>query len=278
MKSNVLKENKQLKEMMFKFEGESLLRTTELIEVLNGLNKIVPNEMRDRFFISEVGEGSIEIIARIVPVLDLFQNLDIDIMWETIEKISAVVGVCGGAAALKNHFGNKKINAKQLDLILKEINNDPNAMAFINQENFKNFKGITSVLKKRKKPLIISKSNDKICIDLETAEVIDLIANATDTDDMEDDVIRRFHIQMSRVSFVGKEQWKGKVLELNNALIFITIEDQNLLHAIQNNTIYFSGKEIIEADVLIESKGDKQKYTLLEYKKIVSPEIIAYDN
>lgn len=273
-------EQSQLEKLTFKFEGKSNPTTDELIEVLQSVKEIIPKESRDTFHINRIEEGSIDIIAFVEPIIDFFTNTDIDVYWDVLDKILNVAACVGPTASwVYSKLSKAKINMSELNDLLEILNNDPNSIRIITHNDFKNFRKISKVLQKRKAKVVINREsrNQIVVLKEEDTKILDLIANASG-DDIETSVENRLlHLEIFRVSFRGKERWKAKILEYNDMNPrFITIEDQNLLLSINRNQIYFSGKEVIEAMVRIETINGISKYYLTDYRNIVNIDEVEY--
>ena len=273
-----------LKKINFKFEGKSNPTADELIEVLKSINAIIPKESRENFYINSIEEGSIDIIAFIKPIIDLFTQSNYDALFNTLGKVQILFEGIGASLALRQWILEKsnkaKINMAELEELLTLLNDDPNALGLITHNDFKNFKQLNKVLQKRKSKIIIKGENKEQIFTMsdKDTKIIDLIANASGEVDTPSIETRLFHLNIKRVSFAGKERWRAKILELlDDSVEFISIEDQNLLYLISQNKIYFSGKEVIEAMVRVETTNGKSKYFLTEYKKIDNMANIQYE-
>lgn len=272
-----------LEKINFKFEGNSNPTTDELIEVLQSIKDIIPRESRETFHINKIEEGSIDIIALVEPVMDFFTNTDINFYWDIFSKVQMVATGVGASVTLANWIRNKitkaKINMTELNELLTILNNDPNSIRIITHNDFKNFRKLSKVLQKRKSGIIIKRESNNQTIELknEDTKIIDLIANASGEEVATSIENRILHLNITRVSFTGKEQWKAKILEYaDNSLKYISIEDENLLLLINGNQIYFSGKEVIEAMIRIETINGVSKYYLIEYRDIINMNNIQY--
>lgn len=273
-------EHLQLEKLNFKFEGKSNPTTDELIEVLQSIKEIIPKESRDTFYINKIEEGSIDIIAFVEPIMDFFTNTDIDVYWDVLDKVLMVAAGVGPTAVwVRSKLSKAKINMSELNELLEILNNDPNSIRIITHNDFKNFKKLSKVLQKRKAKLIINRDNNHQKVELKDKDtkIIELIANASGEDVVTSVEYRLLHLNITRVSFTGKEQWKAKILEYaDNSLKSISIDDENLLLSINRNELYFSGKEVIEAMVRIETTNGVSKYYLTEYRDIINMNNIQY--
>lgn len=90
--------------MNFKFEGKSNPTADELIGGLKSINAIIPKESRENFYINRIEEGSIDIVAFIKPIIDLFTQSNYDAFWRILGKVQMVIDCVGASVALRNGF------------------------------------------------------------------------------------------------------------------------------------------------------------------------------
>ena len=257
----------------YQIYGESSPTADELIDILNGLKTMLPNPQRKSFRIEEIKKGSIIIDAVIKLVSNLFGQEEFSIFWDNLDKILMLFEASGIA-----YTGYKKVvekiekkpnlNMDDVKELLELLNEDKNSIgSIIRHEDFKDLRKISEIVKTRGNMVVTRASSDSKII---TKEVASIIIKVADADLMEDEnpeiISETLHLKMIRVSFEGTEQWKARILEHDNRkLEYIEIEDIFLQQKIKNGDLSFTGQEVIEAIVRIESKLGKNKYFLEKY-------------
>ncbi len=266
-----------------RFYGQSNPSTQELIEVLRSVQSLVPNELKETVRINKIEEGSIDITALIEPILGLFMDNEFDLFWSTLGKImTALEGINVPIKTyqwIQEKRGRGKISVSEMKEFIAMLNDDPNIIRVINQEDFKNMKKISHIIKKRKAPVVIErkKTKENIRITEDSTKIIELLANASGDEDLPIIEQRKLHLNIGSVHFYGKARWKARILEQEqNGFIHIKIEDPYLINLIRSNELFFSGQEVIEANVRIETSNGTSKYFLIEYINITTLKEIQY--
>lgn len=271
----MISENEREK-VKYQIHGASSPTADELIDIIGGLKVMLPNEQRKSFRIEEVRKGSIIIDAVVDIVNNLFGQDGFSVFWDNLDKILMVFEASGIAYAGYNKIIKKiknqpNITMQDVNELLKLLNEDKNATgSIIVHNNFKDLKKISEIIKTRGEMVVTRGMFGSKTITKEIASMIVKVADADLIEDEEDEVDRKtLHLKITRVSFEGKEQWKARILETyNRKLELIEIEDLVLQQKIKSGDIAFTGHEVIEAVVRIESRLGKNRYYLEEYINI----------
>lgn len=257
----------------YQIYGESSPTADELIDILNGLKVMLPNSQRKSFQIEEIRKGSIIIDAIVNLVSNLFGQEEFSIFWDNLDKILMLLEAAGltytGYKKIVDKIKKKpSLNMEDVRELLEILNEDRNSIgSIIRHEDFKDLKKISEIVKTRGNMIVTRGLNESKTITKEVASMIIKVADADLIEEENPEIAREtLHLKMIRVSFEGTEQWKGRILEhANKKLEYIEIEDILLQQKIKNGDLSFTGQEVIEAVVRIESKSGKNKYFLEEY-------------
>ena len=270
--------NENYEELKIKFNGPGNPTPDELIDILKSVKETIPKEARNDFYIKGVQNGSVEITAVITEITDIFMNPNYDLYWAVLAKILSVCTLIGVDLNVVNVIKKikRKRNATESDVseLLKYINDDPNALRHITHQDFKDYKKIAEIVKKRKHGVVFQMRDHEVHLNEEGAKTLNLIAGAIGEEDIKDVEEQRLTLKISRVSFYGNEKWKAKIIgsfqRFNDKMQYIDIEDEELRLSIAQNKLYFSGKEVIDADVRIETINGKSNFYLVKFYDILN--------
>lgn len=264
--------NDNFRKVEFKFQGESNPTADECIQMIKSIQKTVPPESKKTLRIEKIQSGSVDIHTFFESVMDIFQNESYATFWDVLTKVG---GLCAATdyllykplkGMIQKFKSKSALTKRDVEELLNVLNSDPNIIRTITHEDFKNISDLAEIVRKRG-VVLINGEVDNLEINKDSAELIQKIS-AVDMNENLDDIAEEMilHLEITRVSFTGNEQWRAVILEDNTKKKqLISIEDQNLLASISQNEIFFSGKEVIEAVVRIERNHKGSKYTLIQY-------------
>lgn len=266
-------ETKKTEKITYNISGESAPTTDDLIEILTGLKEMIPVNERNTLRIEKVDKGSIIIDAILTPLINLFGQEEFSLFWDNLDKILMLIEagtfLKGGSTRLINRLRKKSsLTMNDVKELLEVLNQDKNSYGkIITHNDFKDLKKVSSIVKKRGEMTVYRNNKEKQII---TKDAADIIIKICDADVLSDEEIEYenliLHLKISRVSFEGQEKWKARILEDGGKKSeLIEIEDIQLLNSVHNGQLSFSGNEVVEADVRIETTTNTKRYYLVKY-------------